>query len=358
MVSDKSIQETIDRPDADLSAPPEPEQIWPPPEPTMLLKAPRVADLDDLTFSGDPDLAWEDETEKISRAIDEIRHLDDTGEADQVETGTDFDEDEDDVVAIPSPQAEVRGIIAGTAPVLLKQTKAPAPQTRLIEPPRRTMGGARRVNEAAERELAQLWSNLFFSGDRPAPRAVVVTAARSGDGTTQIASSLAMIGAETNPELRIALVDLNLRNPEIARLLGARSEPGIADILDGTVSVEQATQSIAVPGGRSLYVITAGKAPAHPLSLIKSRPMSALVARIAAQFDHTIFDVSSSDAFPDAQVIGSIVDGALLVVSGGSTPRETVAAAKKRLDLAHVKCLGLVLNQRSDPIPEALYRIA
>ena len=86
--------------------------------------------------------------------------------------------------------------------------------------------------------------------------------------------------------------------------------------------------------------------------------MQALVARIREQFDHVIFDVASSDAYPDAQVIGTIVDGALLVVSGGSTPRETVAEAKKRLDLARVRSLGLVLNQRNDPIPELLYKMA
>ena len=46
-----------------------------------------------------------------------------------------------------------------------------------------------------------------------------------------------------------------------------------------------------------------------------------------------------------------------LVVKAGDTPKETIAEAKKRLDLAGVRCLGLVLNQRTDPIPGLVYRM-
>ncbi len=346
----------------DFSAPPEPEQIWPPPE-TPGAQRPRLPDEEDVGgFSRDPDLAWEDETEKLEKAIDEIRHLDETGEADQVETETENDVDEEEEATIPSPSSvkAVDSMVAGKTPVVFKAVAPPTPQSRLSASttgPRLT-SSTRRVNEAAEDELAQLWNNVFFSGDRTAPRAVVVTAARRGDGATQVASSLALIGAESNHELRIALVDLNFRRPGVAEVLRVRGEPGITDVLEGRSTLEQAILPVTLAGGRLLHVVTTGRVPAHPLGVIKGRPMQSLLGQLRDRFDHVIIDVASSDAYPDAQIIGSQVDGALLVVSGGSTPRETVADAKKRLDLAQVRCLGLVLNQRTDPIPDALYRIA
>ncbi|MBK8268933.1 MAG: CpsD/CapB family tyrosine-protein kinase [Planctomycetes bacterium] len=350
----------FDHDEDEFAAPPEPEQIWPPPDPAAKVPNPQIRK-SEVSFSGDPELAWEDETDKIEEAINEIRHLDDTGEADQVETESELDDEIDDefeVLAVPSPQANVGHIVAGTAPVIFKPTKGPPLKSREGDTAQRGPRSFRRVNEAAEGEIAQLWNNVFFSGERAAPRSVIVTASRRGDGATQIASSLAMIGAEANPDLRIVLVDLNLRSPDVASVLGLRNEPGMTDILDGRATLEQALQTIQLSGGCSLNVIVAGRAAAHPLSLIKSRQMQALVASIREQFDHSIIDVASSDAYPDAQVIGTIVDGALLVVSGGSTPRETVADAKKRLDLARVRSLGLVLNQRNDPIPELLYKMA
>ena len=52
------------------------------------------------------------------------------------------------------------------------------------------------------------------------------------------------------------------------------------------------------------------------------------------------------------------VDGvAVIVARAGQTPRETIGEAKKRLDNGGVKVLGLVLNQRTDPIPDALYQM-
>jgi len=95
----------------------------------------------------------------------------------------------------------------------------------------------------------------------------------------------------------------------------------------------------------------------QPLGLVKSRQARAVLSQIRERFDHTVIDTPSANVFPDAHVIGAQVDGALLVIQAGETPRETVAEAKKRLDLAGVRCMGLVLNQRSDPIPSLLYRM-
>ncbi|MBX3395978.1 MAG: CpsD/CapB family tyrosine-protein kinase [Phycisphaerae bacterium] len=384
---DRSQQDPFDADDEDFSTPPEPEQIWPPPEPQDRpeRKIPSPADDEESIFSRDPELAWEDETEKIGEAIDEIRHLDDSGEADQVQTESESEFDEGIDVEIVSPGPEARsesshdefgpdeesesdrpmaaspfeGMIAGSAPILLKPSTGPSPRPRSADSgARRGQAGVRRVNDGAEGEISRLWNNVFFSGDRAAPKAVVVTAARRGDGATQVACSLGMIGAESNPELRIAIVDLNLRDPDVASVLGVRSEPGVTDVLEGRSTLEQAIQSVPLDNGRTVSVVASGRMPAHPLSLMKSRQMQALVTKIRDRFDHVIIDVASSDLYPDAQIVGSRVDGALLVISGGSTPRETVADAKKRLDLAQVRCLGLVLNRRADPIPDLLYRIA
>jgi Mrp family chromosome partitioning ATPase len=46
----------------------------------------------------------------------------------------------------------------------------------------------------------------------------------------------------------------------------------------------------------------------------------------------------------------------VVVVGAHSTRRETARKAKESLDAAHVHLLGTVLNNRTFPIPEALYR--
>jgi capsular exopolysaccharide synthesis family protein len=214
-----------------------------------------------------------------------------------------------------------------------------------------------KVNPKSQDDLGQLWGNVFFSADSPAPKAVVVTSARRRDGATQIASALSLLGAAANRELNIALVDFNLRHPAVAEVMGLPVEPGLTDVLDGRASLETAMRSVSLAGGGRLHVLTSGSLADQPLGLIKSRQVQSLISQLIDRFDHVILDVASANQYPDAQVLGSLVDGVLLVVKSGATPRETVAEAKKRLDLAGVRCLGLVLNQRMDPIPALLYRM-
>lgn len=214
-----------------------------------------------------------------------------------------------------------------------------------------------RVQHAAEGELAQLWTNVFFSGELEPPKTVVVAAARQGDGATQIATSLAMLGAESNPELSIAIVDLNFRRPTVHTLVGATQYPGVTDVLTGRAKLAEAIQTIKLGNGANLYVVSSGPVADHPLSFVKSRQLKSLIGQLKDRFDHTIFDVASADRYPDAQSVGMQTNGVLLVVNAGSTPRETVAEARKRLDLAGARCLGLVLNQRTDPIPAMLYNM-
>ncbi len=313
---------------------PKPEQIWPPPEPKPKAKspAPKPAKEPEVDLDADLiDLDWDGGVEKIDDVIEEIRQL--NGESPSAEEFVDS--------SPPPPAVSMPSV-----------SYEPAQTSR---GPTGELG--RRIRPKSEGELAQLWSNVFFSADQAPPRAVIVTAARRGDGATQIATGLAVLGAGANRELRVALVDFNLRQPGIADQLGISGEPGVTDVLSGGSSIDAAMQSLSIEGGGTLHVLPAGTLVDQPLGVIKSRQVKAVIARLKDRFDHVLIDVACAGNYPDAQVIGSMVDGALLVVRAGGTSRETVAEAKKRLDYAGVRCLGLVLNQRNDPIPGLLYRM-
>ncbi len=293
--------------------PPRPEQIWPPPPPGKP-KTPSSAGTPGASGEG-----WAGEVEKIDGVIEEIRRINGGSSA--------------------SSGASTGGY--GSSAGAWAQTSC-------------------HVQPKSEAELGQLWTNIFFSveaGLAGPPKAVVVTSARRGDGATQIATSLALIGAEANKDQRIALVDFNLRSPSISELLGITGQPGVTDVVEGRASLESAMQSVTLRNGTTLHVLAAGPSIEQPLSLLKSRQVKGLMARLAERYDHVIVDTASANVYPDAQVLGSMASGVLLVVRAGETPRETVAEVKKRMDLANVRCLGLVLNQRTDPVPDLVYQM-
>jgi len=316
-------QEPKNSADEDFEVPREPEQIWPPPE-TPADEAVQPSELEELE--------WSQGVEKIDEAIKEIREV----------NGLEADGPAKAQAAAGPGQAEeiVAGKVRGEAPMSVTSVSR----------------AGYRVRQHSDAEISQVWGNVFYSVERTAPRAVIVTAARRRDGATQVALALALIGAETSHERRIALVDFNLRNPAVAEVLELESGPGLTEVLDGRVPLEGAMRGVQLPNGNVLHVLTAGAATEQPLALIKSRQAQAVIARLKDRYDHTIIDVTTPSVHPDPQVVGVQVDGALLVAGAGKTPRETVAEAKRRLELSGVRCLGVVLNQRSDPVPDFLYR--
>ncbi|RIK62853.1 MAG: hypothetical protein DCC65_16760 [Planctomycetota bacterium] len=317
--------------DDELSQPPKPEQIWPPPGPKKRPQPP--ASSKPPADEGEPiELDWDDGVEKLDDVIEEIRHL--NGETEAMKAAAEL---------------EAADAALDDTPVMSREAAATAPRAGTQV--------SVRVRPKSEAEMAQLWSNVFFSAEQTPPKAVIVTPARRGDGATQIATGLALIGAEANRDVRIALVDFNLRHPDVADLLGISAEPGVTDVLTGRATLDRAMQTISTEGGGTIHVLSAGAPVEQPLGLLKSRQVKAMLTRLKDRYDHVIIDVSSPSTFPDPQIIGSMVDGALLVVRAGQTPRETVSEVKKRLDIAGVNCLGLVLNQRNDPIPALVYRM-
>ncbi len=67
-------------------------------------------------------------------------------------------------------------------------------------------------------------------------------------------------------------------------------------------------------------------------------------------------DVAAANHFPDAQVLAGKVREVVLVLRTEQTPREAVAQAKKRLEAGGGKLVGLVMNLRTYPIPQFLYK--
>ncbi|MGH9594657.1 MAG: hypothetical protein ACRD5L_16320, partial [Bryobacteraceae bacterium] len=60
--------------------------------------------------------------------------------------------------------------------------------------------------------------------------------------------------------------------------------------------------------------------------------------------------------YADASLLARHADGLVLVVEAGATRREAARKIADDLRAAHMRVLGVVLNNRTYPIPERLYR--
>ena len=168
-------------------------------------------------------------------------------------------------------------------------------------------------------------------------RSIVVTSATAGDGKTLTTLNLALTMAQEFHR-RVIAVDADLRNGSLHRLLGLGARPGLADVLAGEVTLDEALVDLVDYG---LTVLPAGTRPERPAELLGSAAMRSLTDTLGTQFDRILFDTPPALPLADVPTLAPLADGIILVVRAGRTPRQSLEQAIAGLDPARVLGLGV-----------------
>jgi capsular exopolysaccharide synthesis family protein len=169
-------------------------------------------------------------------------------------------------------------------------------------------------------------------------RTIVVTSPNPGDGKTTAAINLATVTALSLGR-RVLLVDCDLRKPKVHLSLGLRPEAGLAEVLTGTKSLDEAVLKVE---GMNLEVLAVRGRPPNPSELLSSANMVELVAELAKRYDRVILDTPAALGMPDAKAVAELADAIVLVVRADVTARRDVEAAVELMDRRRL--LGLLLN--------------
>jgi len=172
------------------------------------------------------------------------------------------------------------------------------------------------------------------------PKTIMVTSAAAGEGKTFVAANLAA-GIAHDLHFHALLVDCDLRSPALSHWFGVQNGHGLSDYLVGK---GQLSELILKTEMEKLSILTGGSAQEKPVELMGSKKMEALIRELKSRYDdrYIILDATPLLATSEPEVLASLVDGILIVVRAGVTPRETVKQAVASLDPK--KILGFVLN--------------
>jgi capsular exopolysaccharide synthesis family protein len=191
-----------------------------------------------------------------------------------------------------------------------------------------------------------LRTNLTFAALDAPLKTLTVTTAAPDDEKGKILANLAITMAQS--EQRIILVEADLRRPSLHDIFGVAGEPGLT-----TMIVDEATLNnpplveTSVP---NLWLLPSGPLPPNPSDLLGSQKMEQAIAALKSRADVVIFDAPPVVSATDAVVLGTKVDGVLLVVSAGHTKREHAQRAKELLERVHIRIVGTVLNNAPQSI--------
>ena len=194
-----------------------------------------------------------------------------------------------------------------------------------------------------------LRTNLQFL-DMGGRSSFVITSSIPSEGKSTTTINLAIALADAGK--RVALLDTDLRKPKIAEYLGIEGGAGLTDVLIGRAKVSE----VMLPwGGRSLYVLPAGKIPPNPSELLGSHQMSMLLDVLEKDFDVVLCDAPPLLPVTDAAILARATSGALLIVSAGRTTKHQLTGATEALTTVGAKLAGFVMSMVPTRGPDSYY---
>ncbi len=181
---------------------------------------------------------------------------------------------------------------------------------------------------------------LQFSTRDGAPRQFVVTSTSEKEGKSTSAIALGINQAQAGQ--LVLLIDADLRNPALHRLLGVDNARGLSNFLSSDVPALGVVRPTTIP---NLFVIPAGPVPPNPVELLSGPKLLELLAELSARFPAIVLDAPPVLGIADALVLGNQVGAVLFVVAAGTTRKAHLRAALKRLRQASVAPVGAVMTK-------------
>ena len=191
-----------------------------------------------------------------------------------------------------------------------------------------------------EESIDGLRTHLMLSEELMGMTVLAVTSAAEHEGKTSVAAQLAIKMALASGK-RTLVIDGDMRSPDIHNIFDIPLEPGLAEILAGDCSLEDA---IVRDDKNHTDVIPAGRLRTSPHRLLGNGALHSFMKEVRSMYDHIIIDTPPILAASEALVLAREADRSLMCAMTNTSRIDQIKKAHERLVDAGGKPIGVVLN--------------
>jgi Mrp family chromosome partitioning ATPase len=194
---------------------------------------------------------------------------------------------------------------------------------------------------------------VFLSQEPDAARIVVFSGVERAVGSTwNCVCAARTLAAQITG--RVCVVDANFRHPALHRFFGVANSGGLAAAVTQSGAI---TPFLIQLGDSNLWLLPSGAEMSDLSKYCTPLEMELRLTELHDQFDYVLIDSPSANHYADALALGAMTDGVVLVLDSESTHRDAARRAAHNLQAARVRTIGAILNKRSYPIPQFIYRM-
>jgi len=186
-----------------------------------------------------------------------------------------------------------------------------------------------------------LQTALRLTTSKGAPRVLFVTSSRPSEGKSTtamaVARNFASLGKKT------ILIDADLRNPSVHKIMGFANTGGLTNILAGATDIDTYIRKGSVD---RLSIMSSGPIPPNPAELLAGSNLSQTFERLLAEgYEHIVVDGPPVLGLADAPLIASYAEATMFVIAARNTHTRTARVSLRRLADVHANILGAVLTK-------------
>jgi len=205
------------------------------------------------------------------------------------------------------------------------------------------------ITREEEIKLAQ---RVFPGTDERAPRAVLFAGLDGEAGCATTCACVAEILA-ARAEGPVCVVDANFRAPSLHEYFGVENVNGLAEATVEAGPIQSFAQQIPAP---DLWLMPSGKAAAQLRFPRMADGLRVRMEELRNTFRYVVIHSGPLRLETGAMLLSRWTDGVVLVLEANATRKDAARRVKEILDAANVRVLGVVLNNRTFPIPDAIYQ--
>jgi capsular exopolysaccharide synthesis family protein len=199
--------------------------------------------------------------------------------------------------------------------------------------------GSGHPNGALAEAFHGLRTSVLLSTAKRPPATLLVTSAQQGEGKTTVAANLAASLAQLGDS--VLLIDADLRRPSLQKFFQVSRSTGLVNYLTGDCDWRSLVWQAAPIG---VSVLFCGPVPPNPADLLSSEYMRSLIREASKEYKFVVLDSPPLLNLSDSRILATLVDGVILVVGGGTTPRELVQRAYLSAVDAGSHVIGATIN--------------
>ncbi len=183
-------------------------------------------------------------------------------------------------------------------------------------------------------------TSLSFLTDHGIPQSFLLTSSRPNEGKSTSAFALAAVLASS--KRKILLIDGDMRNPSLHKMMNAENTLGLSNYLSGKDNIQD---FILANDTHGFDILPAGPIPPNAAELLSSNRLEELISKLSDHYDTIIVDAPPVLGLADIPILANSVEGVIYTIEAGGVKVRGIQSALQRIRSAKATIFGGILTK-------------